>query len=300
MTQERFLQILQTPDLLAGISYEEIKTLALAYPAVHNFRVLLALKAQQTDHPEFKKQLATAAAYALDRNKLFLMFVPAQIVPVRAPAQEEVLQLKPIEDIRKELESKMPREKAAGAKEKAKAVALDEPVASPIKSDIPEDKLSGPVSAPSNPPAAEASDLSAGMSDLSAGARWISLSQLPMLRQAAENPTAPENPTTAPNSTPEAESAWATSPPKPAAPPAETTAPAPSHTPASEESSGISAQELAERSVRLREVVASETFARLLARQGYTEKAIAMYEKLCLLFPDKSAYFAAEIQKLKK
>jgi hypothetical protein len=121
-----------------------------------------------------------------------------------------------------------------------------------------------------------------------------------MLGQAAENPTAPENPTTAPNSTPEAESAWATSPPKPAAPPAETIAPAPSHTPASEESSGISAQELAERSVRLREVVASETFARLLARQGYTEKAIAMYEKLCLLFPDKSAYFAAEIQKLKK
>jgi X-X-X-Leu-X-X-Gly heptad repeat protein len=235
-------------------------------------------------------------------------------VPVRAPAQEEVLQLKPIEDIRKELESKMPREKAAGAKEKAKAVALDEPVASPIKSDISEDKLSGPVSAPSNPPAADASDLSAGMSDLSAGmsdlsagmsdlsagARWISLSQLPMLGQAAENPTAPENPTTAPNSTPEAESAWATSPPKPAAPPAETIAPAPSHTPASEESSGISAQELAERSVRLREVVASETFARLLARQGYTEKAIAMYEKLCLLFPDKSAYFAAEIQKLKK
>jgi hypothetical protein len=44
---------------------------------------------------------------------------------------------------------------------------------------------------------------------------------------------------------------------------------------------------------------ASETLAMLLEGQGATEKAMKMYEKLCLTFPEKSAYFAARIQYLK-
>jgi hypothetical protein len=63
--------------------------------------------------------------------------------------------------------------------------------------------------------------------------------------------------------------------------------------------SGI-AQTLAEKSVSENKSVISETLARLLVRQGYKEKAIDMYLRLSLAFPDKSAYFAAEIEKLKK
>ena len=62
----------------------------------------------------------------------------------------------------------------------------------------------------------------------------------------------------------------------------------------------MSAQELAERSVAENKDVISETLARLLAKQGYRDKAINMYERLCLAFPEKSPYFAAEIEKLKK
>ena len=60
------------------------------------------------------------------------------------------------------------------------------------------------------------------------------------------------------------------------------------------------AQVLAERSVSENKDVISETLARLFARQGYREKAIHMYERLILTFPEKSSYFAAEIDKLKK
>lgn len=291
MTQERFLQIIQTPDLLAGISFEEIKTLALAYPAAHNLRILLALKAQQTDHPEFKKQLATAAAYSLDRNKLFMLFVPAPIVPQQVLAEEEILELKPIEDIKKELESKMPREKTTTMKEKAKASALDAPVGNTGKTEPAEVIASEQVPPPDTPPADPVALTAPGvLSD----ARWISLSVLPTLRQVAANREAAEPPdsrvaselTALPSDSKEQADEKIES----EQPDAQV----------QEDSGGISAQELAERSVQLREVVASETFARLLARQGYIEKAVTMYEKLRLLFPEKSDYFAAEIKKLKK
>lgn len=44
--------------------------------------------------------------------------------------------------------------------------------------------------------------------------------------------------------------------------------------------------------------VASETLADLLARQGYTDRAIGMYESLMLKFPEKSSFFAAKIKAL--
>ena len=44
--------------------------------------------------------------------------------------------------------------------------------------------------------------------------------------------------------------------------------------------------------------VASETLADLLAAQGYSDRAIGMYEALMVKYPEKSAFFAAKIQAL--
>jgi hypothetical protein len=60
------------------------------------------------------------------------------------------------------------------------------------------------------------------------------------------------------------------------------------------------AQELAERSVTERDSVVSESLARLLAKQGHAERAVNMYRRLILVNPEKSDYFAAAIEKLKK
>ncbi len=59
-------------------------------------------------------------------------------------------------------------------------------------------------------------------------------------------------------------------------------------------------KELLNSSIEIGDEIASETLAKLLAHQGHTERAIEMYEKLILLFPKKSSYFAEIIENLEE
>ncbi len=44
----------------------------------------------------------------------------------------------------------------------------------------------------------------------------------------------------------------------------------------------------------------SETLAHIYARQGYYDRAIEVFEKLSLKYPEKNIYFAGQIEKIKK
>jgi hypothetical protein len=52
--------------------------------------------------------------------------------------------------------------------------------------------------------------------------------------------------------------------------------------------------------IQLSSDMISETLAEVLASQGHTHAAIEMYEKLCLIYPEKKTLFAIKIEKLKK
>ena len=56
-------------------------------------------------------------------------------------------------------------------------------------------------------------------------------------------------------------------------------------------------QDFAAHSIEGKEVL-TEAMAEVLAKQGMRQRARAVYEKLSLLNPEKSAYFAAKIEQL--
>ena len=57
---------------------------------------------------------------------------------------------------------------------------------------------------------------------------------------------------------------------------------------------------IAQDSVKKSEMILSEPLANIMAAQGHTKKASKMYKQLGLIFPEKSGYFAAKIENLKK
>jgi hypothetical protein len=60
------------------------------------------------------------------------------------------------------------------------------------------------------------------------------------------------------------------------------------------------AKSMAAKSIMYNTQIASETLAKILEQQGYFDKAIKMYEQLCLKNPEKNTFFEAKIKNLKE
>ncbi len=65
------------------------------------------------------------------------------------------------------------------------------------------------------------------------------------------------------------------------------------------EKSGIPPEDISKPFVEESGEFVTETLAKIYVNQGYYSRAIDIYEKLCLKFPEKSSYFASQIEKVK-
>lgn len=291
MTQERFSRIVDDPELLRTITYEELKTLALAYPYAHNLWYFLAIKGRQIDHPDVVKNVATAAAYSLDRMQLFRLVAPQMIAPQQVWMEEEVLELKPIETLKRKLEEELTAVERTEVPAEVPPVSLAAPAP-----EIPETTTTFTTEIVDQIP--EPEEILEEISPIpqipyQSFSAWYDAFNPPLIIK-----TAPE--TTVHITAPPAQE-----PPAAVSQISEEDIEDQSigdDEPAEQRhvKPGNIAQLLAEKSVAENKDVISETLAKLFVKQGYRDKAIAMYERLILAFPEKSAYFAAEIDKLKK
>ncbi|MEZ4928062.1 MAG: hypothetical protein R3A50_17390 [Saprospiraceae bacterium] len=292
MTLERFANIVENPDLLHKITYEELKTLALAYPYAHNLRYFLAIKARQTNHPDSAKNIATAAAYSLDRVQLFKLVAPQMLVPQEVWVEEEVLELKPIETLKKKIEEELIAVDRNTIQEE-KAMEMVQEFIEPEPESLTEvtSKANNRVSENSDP----ADELEVSYLNFSS---WIGSFNPPVLGAPEEKDVEQELEVQrkAVDSEPEYVVESIDNQNIEEGKKVDQEEEEESESP---KTSGI-AQILAEKSVAENKDVISETLAKLYAKQGHRDKAIQMYERLGLAFPEKSTYFAAEIDKLKK
>jgi hypothetical protein len=70
MQEATFVHIIRQPALLATLSVEEVGNWVEQYPHIAILRVMLALKAEQSDHEQAAFYLEQAACHVPDRRRL--------------------------------------------------------------------------------------------------------------------------------------------------------------------------------------------------------------------------------------
>lgn len=301
MTADHLIKYLQHPEQLQRVSYQELKTLALEYPYCAHVHQLLLYKSRIAEQKDYPAILSRTAAHSIDRAFLRgqILRIDAAGQTVHAPASEEVFELKPLS----ELEARL-----AGMREAiAPVVEVQAPLTAPAKrkKTLPSTENLSP-----DMPANEA-DNQAALPDASPTFQ-PDASPTPPAESRSDGEPEPVDVDKIPAPEPMSKSgfrSWKrlhsltvlppTAPPAAAeTPPVEPEEKQP-EAPETADYSLSDLRDMADRSVEEKEAVASETLAALLARQGHTGKATEMYERLCLIFPEKSAYFARQIQILK-
>ncbi|HMO38417.1 MAG TPA: hypothetical protein PKC76_03895 [Saprospiraceae bacterium] len=291
MNAENFAEYLKNPSRLYQVNYQELKSLALQYPYCQNLQWLLLYKSGLDHHRDFDANLEKTSTGSLNRTLLFrqMQTVLEQEKPTEALRFDEVLELRDLSPLQ----------------------LAPQPV--PVREETPT-----PIQeTPPPPPVSEAP------------LEKVAAPEAPIAKEMTP-PPAPEVVHIAPEPTPAVEDALppdeeATTPEAPAMPPADERPTGTTPTPksafsgwsdyqaprlqipavvpaakASKQQKEDAIKKIALDSLAEKDGVASETLANLLARQGQYERAVKMYERLILLFPEKSAYFAAQIFKLKR
>lgn len=268
MNAESFSALLKQYANLYPLPYEALKTLALQYPYSQHLQRLLWEKSLLDQHPQLDQNLRRAALYASDRRHLYqrqkeLLDAQTQVQPVLMP--DEVLELKDLNTLAADLEKLA--QLAQNAPPPARTATLPPPLSAPDLG------LEKPTEQPNNPPPtgqpSPKTAFDSGVTQFQPDQLKPHLGELLEAQRQAEARRRLQD------------KLRRTTPPVPRSP-------------------NLSVEEQAKASIEPKPHIVSETLAELLARQEKYPEALAVYERLILLFPEKSAIFAAKIESIKK
>ena len=267
MDSKQVIGYIRMPERMKGEAVKELETLVADYPYFTISQALLAIAYQNTDDARYEKQLRLAAATMPNRDKLRLLSV---IDKHRLESEPEIPALPdefvPTDNVFSSMEPVENQEEPSGNIIHEKVFV------------IPEIDLSG-----------SHEELSAEMALLEEKRK--SLDELKAiiaarLKEIEEEKQKKETEESKPKrlSRKELIDKFILENPSISRPKAEFYNP-------------IS---VAQNSIIDQENIVSETLAKIYEQQGYIEKAISIYEKLGLKYPEKSRYFAAQIERLKE
>lgn len=297
MNAENFSQYIENPSLLYQMNYEELRQLILQYPFNSNLRYLLAKKSQQEDHHDFAKNLKAAAINSPDRKQLYRVLHGERVLVEEE--LEERLELKSLQELELEVEETV--------EFKTETPSMDAEMQFDLSSetlntkDINVGSLNDSLTfvgkenfeietsddsvIPEQVTDNEEDEQLSSIADIdfqieAATEEAVDLSEI----QEEETAVAVDLDETIDKPAPlsrRAFKSWRTRYQKPSL--------------QIEETPSNSAAQIADQSVEDSDYLVTETLADVLTHQQQFEKAIEVYERLSLLFPEKSDFFASRI-----
>lgn len=339
MNEENFTNYLKELAHLYQIPYEELKTLVVEHPYCQNLHHLLLEKSQLDNHPNVEKVLERTALYSSDRSHLFrkMRKMKADLIREKTSTrseeqvlpQEEYLELPDLRDLgtalpelsaeqrRQELPPTQPLHLSFVPESDFRAVPEHEPT-DPPKPKAPDATANQPAESPANPAWVFDTEV---VTAIATALRILDTTLFrPKNLRKAHLLSAPNGQQSKPARRP------ADPPNSKAGPRPKTSFPSwvqqfqPTHVKLqlselmeakkheesrqqNKQSTRQSPEQLSafiQRSIAENQELASETLAELLVAQMQYEKAIRVYERLILKFPEKSTFFAQKISQLKK
>lgn len=296
MNKAHFIHLIEHPELITAVEEASLREITRTYPYFQTARVLLTKCLHNQNSYLFEKELKTTALYAGNRKKLYDYIHAAQEEPVLIAKEAE---LEPTAQVIHEvIEEKLPEvltqesAKITETEEPEKTippVASTETVAEVEHTNTTED-IEKPVTVV--PDVASPHSFDEWLQLLSNQSlpevpKTESIVIPPVVKSAKQEETAEVNiPLPKKNQAFDIDgiiSRFITESPSISRPKAEFFNPA----------------NMAKISVEEDEYLVTETLARINLKQGHYKKAIRMFEKLCLKFPEKMPYFVDLIQKIK-
>ncbi len=307
MHSEQFVELLTSPARLYRLPYAELESLVLEYPYAQNLRLLLFAKSWLESRPDAESLLQKASLYSTDRRALYafvqqlstLLLQSAQSPVVHG--EEDILELRQL-PLRLPLKVDSPLQQELQAKESTQqefSPRKRKSTPEPSDPQLIRQKLEALLadSFPAQGDAQEEKTSFTHTEDFPAHVlRKKHKEEVLLPYPTAPNPGAGATPLPKSRfaSWQEAEREktftqrlnelyqrlFSSDTPKP-------------------DACGPEMPAGAAHSVLDHEGLASETYADILVRQGDFQTAIAVYRRLILKFPEKTAFFAGQIEKLK-
>jgi hypothetical protein len=275
MNRENFITLLRDPAKMNRISIEEVRNLSERYPYCSSIQVLLAYGLFVENDLDFTLQLKRAAACIPSRKRLRQLFLEHQ--------EPEKPEFEPIADVVVPVETPEPVPAILEEKRMTAGAEMPEEVTPPDeKKKEPRMELLELV----HRRLAEIESTRVNFVDEVSGHEEIPeapvMESLVIPGKPDEEKTRPGEPEDNHMTKDEILERFIREEPRISAP----------------KTTFFSPSEVAVQSSIDGEEIVSETLAKLYHEQGNNAKAIKIYEKLSLLFPEKSSYFADQILKI--